>query len=50
MKCRSCDVVIDQAEADRAAEIVGEGYETLCTACASSMVDDAHDGYEAGDE
>lgn len=37
MKCRFCEVVIDQNEADAAAEIVGEGHETLCVECAESL-------------
>ena len=41
MKCRLCDVLIDQEEADRAAHIVGPAYETVCTVCAQSLANDA---------
>jgi hypothetical protein len=37
MKCRMCDVLINQGEVDLAETIVGPGYETLCAACAESL-------------
>ena len=37
MKCRSCDTVIDQSEADRAAHAVGPGYDTMCGVCAEHV-------------
>lgn len=38
MKCSVCGCVIDQAEADRGAEAIGPGYDTLCEECALSVV------------
>lgn len=37
MKCRTCSTVIDQTEADRAAQILGPGHETMCVPCAESI-------------
>jgi hypothetical protein len=37
-KCRSCEVMIDQDEADKADRIMtGMGCETLCVACAERL-------------
>lgn len=37
-KCAVCRCRITQAEADAGAEIVGPGHETMCEACAQSIV------------
>lgn len=37
MKCRICDRLISQDDADRAAEIAGPGHETMCEECAESI-------------
>ena len=40
MTCQVCGTVISQTEADEAAQIVGEGYETMCCDCAHEAVID----------
>lgn len=47
MRCRICDAVISQHEADLAAEIIGRGHETMCTGCAIAVSVDLDDGPEA---
>ena len=37
LTCRICDVFISQETAALAAEIVGEGHETMCEACACAL-------------
>lgn len=43
LKCKLCDVLISQADADMAADMVGEGHETMCPACAESICNAHHD-------
>ena len=37
LKCRVCNVRINQHEADRASRITGPGHETMCEKCAESF-------------
>jgi hypothetical protein len=39
LQCRLCNTFISQQAADRAAEIVGEGHETMCEACAMALAE-----------
>ncbi|HZT78583.1 MAG TPA: hypothetical protein VFA26_00055 [Gemmataceae bacterium] len=41
LTCRICDVFISQETAALAAEIVGEGHETMCEACACALAEAA---------
>lgn len=47
MKCQLCDVLISQADANRAAEFLppNAGHETLCPACAMSLVEAEYPPY-----
>ncbi|HZT78703.1 MAG TPA: hypothetical protein VFA26_00655 [Gemmataceae bacterium] len=48
LQCRLCNTFISQQAADRAAEIVGEGHETMCEACALALAEaEAQDEAEA---
>lgn len=37
LKCRLCNVLVSQDDADAASEIVGAGHETMCVPCAESI-------------